>query len=82
MANAAKALGAKILRQHPVDALSKTAAGHWQVKCGEEIFHADRVVVATSFWAREMLLPLGIDMPVYAMEHQEIIRGLIQALMR
>ncbi len=73
MANSAKALGAKILRQQPVDALSKTEAGQWEVKCGEEVFHADRVVISTSFWAREMLQPLGIEMPVYAMEHQEII---------
>ncbi|MEH6454980.1 MAG: FAD-binding oxidoreductase [Cocleimonas sp.] len=73
MANSAKARGAKILRQHPVGAFSKTVTGHWEVTCGDEVFLADRVVVAASFWAREMLQSLDIDMPLYAMEHHEII---------
>lgn len=73
MANSAKARGAKILRQHPVDEITRTSVGHWEVTCGDKFFKADRVVIATSFWAREMLQPLGIDLPVYAMEHHELV---------
>jgi dimethylglycine dehydrogenase len=34
---------------------------------------AKHVVVATSFWAREMLEPLGLNLPLYATEHHEMI---------
>ena len=34
---------------------------------------AENVVVATSFWAREMLAPLGLNLPLYATQHHEII---------
>ena len=73
MANSAKARGASILRQHPVDHIAKLGLGHWEVRSGDEVFQATKVIVATSFWAREMLQPLGIDLPVYALEHHEVI---------
>lgn len=34
---------------------------------------AQQVVVATSFWAREMLAPLGLNLPLFATQHHEII---------
>ena len=37
------------------------------------MFKADRVIIATSFWAREMVAQLGIDVPLFALEHHEII---------
>ena len=36
--------------------------------------------MAASFWSRELLLPLGIDLPIYAMEHHEIITDEIPLL--
>ena len=73
MAQSARARGAQILRQHPAERIVKTERGAWEVRSGEEVFQTDRVIIATSFWAREMLQPLGIDLPVYAIEHHEII---------
>lgn len=73
MAQSARARGAQVLRQHPVESIAKSNLGIWEIRSGEEVFQTDRVIIATSFWARDMLLPLGIDLPVYAIEHHEII---------
>ncbi len=73
MAKAAQLNGAKILRQHPVNGIEKLNDDSWKVISNDEEFYADRVILATSFWAREMLLALGIDVPIYALEHHEII---------
>lgn len=73
LAAAARARGAKILRQHPVDRFARNADGTWDVVSGGECFKTETVVVATSFWAREMLLRLGVDLPLYALEHHEIV---------
>lgn len=65
--------GATILRQHQVDAITATPDNLWQVKAQGKTFNTDRVIIATSFWAREMLLKMGIDLPLYALEHHEIV---------
>jgi len=53
---------------------------HWTVETEKGTIKAQHVVVATSFWAREMLAPLGINAPLYATEHHEIITEAIPAL--
>jgi len=73
LAAAARARGANILRHHPVDAIEQLTDGTWKVVARGEAFTAEKLIVATSFWAREMLLPLGVDMPLYALEHHEIV---------
>lgn len=80
MAQAAKASGATILRHHPVDEISQSSSGMWEVTAKGETFTTKTVVIATSFWAREMLAPLGIDIPVYALEHHEVITAPIAAV--
>lgn len=73
MAQAARSRGATILRHHVVDAIEPNAGGSWSVHSNGSVFTSSIVIVATSFWAREMVEPLGIDLPVYALEHHEIV---------
>lgn len=72
LAKAARGLGASIQRQSPVDALRKDD-GVWVLDTANGPVRAKHVVVATSFWAREMLQPLGLNLPLYATEHHEMI---------
>ena len=72
MAQAARNLGASIRRQCPVNALSFDG-NRWVLDTPKGQITARNVVVATSFWAREMLEPLGLNLPLYATQHHEII---------
>ena len=44
------------------------------------MYLADHVVVATSFWAREMLAPLGLNLPIYPVQHHEVHTDAISEL--
>lgn len=79
LALAARKLGAAVERHCPVIALSRDG-GHWVIETENGSVRASNVVVATSFWAREMLLPLGLNLPVYATQHQEVITQSIPGL--
>lgn len=79
LALAARKLGATVERHCPVAALARDA-GHWVIETANGTVRASNVVVATSFWAREMLLPLGLNLPVYATQHQEVITQSIPGL--
>ncbi|MEO1612969.1 MAG: FAD-binding oxidoreductase [Pseudomonadota bacterium] len=72
MAKAARQRGAEVRLWSPVRAL-RPAAGRWIVETEEETYIADHVVCATSFWTRELLAPLGIDAPLYPVQHHEIV---------
>lgn len=71
-ANAARAMGATIERQRPVTALHPKS-GHWIIETDNGPITAKNVVIAASFWARELLAPLGINAPLYATQHHELI---------
>lgn len=72
VAKSAKDMGAAIQRQCPVSAISRSAKG-WRLETANGTITAQNVVVATSFWAREMLAPLGRNLPLYPTQHHEII---------
>ena len=72
LAQAARGLGAAIERRCPVGAISRSA-GRWALETPNGTVTADNVVVATSFWAREMLAPIGLNLPIYPTQHHEII---------
>ena len=72
MAQAARNLGASIRRQCPVNALSLDG-NRWVLDTPKGQITARNVVVATSFWAREMLEPLGLNLPLYPTQHHEVI---------
>ena len=69
---AAKKCGAAVEKYNPVVKLQPNVDG-WTIETEKGSVCAQHVVVATSFWAREMLQPLGINVPLYATEHHEII---------
>ncbi len=73
MAKAARQNGAEIRTGCHVENLHRQADGTWLVSTTDANFRAGHVVVATSFWARELLQPVGLKLPVYALEHHEII---------
>ena len=72
LAQAARQLGASIERHCPVVELVPTS-GKWVIETPNGTVTAENVVVATSFWAREMLAPLGLNLPLYPTQHHEII---------
>ncbi|MGB0505989.1 MAG: NAD(P)/FAD-dependent oxidoreductase [Pikeienuella sp.] len=72
LAKAARDLGATVQRQTPVNSIYKDT-DHWILETDKGPIRAKHVVVATSFWAREMLQPLGLNLPLYATEHHELI---------
>ena len=79
MAHASRMMGAEIARHTPVQALCPTVDG-WRVETDKGQVAARRIVVATSFWAREMLQDLGLNVPLYPTQHHEIITESISAV--
>ena len=73
MADAAKKLGAQIKRHCPVTKIHQESDGLWLVETEHDSFKAEHVVIATSFWAREMCEQIGLNLPLYALEHHEVI---------
>ena len=72
LAMAARALGASIERRNPVGAITRDGA-YWSLETTNGVVTARHVVIATSFWAREMLQPLGLNLPIYPTQHHEIV---------
>jgi dimethylglycine dehydrogenase len=72
MAAGARKLGVAFKSQSPVTALHKDG-DHWVLETPDGQVRAQHVVVATSLWAREILEPLGLYIPIYPMQHHEII---------
>ena len=81
LAAAARARGARI-REHCRVADLRRHRGEWEVDCGNSRIRAEHVVVANSFWSRELLAPMGLDLPVYPLEHQEIVTGPVPEIER
>ena len=83
LAKAARQLGAEIKTNTPVVAIEKTAKG-WQLtaetETGIETIHAKHIVLAASFWTRELAEQLGLTLPLYALQHHEIITGPVTEL--
>ncbi len=79
LAKAARQAGATIRRQSPVSNL-EWENGEWQVTTPGGIVQAEKVVLANSFWAREMALKLGLSLPLYPLEHHEVVTGPVAEL--
>ena len=73
LAKAARALGGKIIRHCPVEQIIKQADGQWCIKTQNGQVIAEHLVLANSFWAREMATQIGLNLPLYALEHHEVI---------
>ena len=79
VASAARAKGAVIKRHCPVHDLQRDG-NIWILNTETGPIRAQHVVMAASFWTRELLLALGINTPLYATEHHEFITGSIAKL--
>lgn len=79
LAKAARMLGAAVQRQCPVEHIVREN-NHWLLTTAEGDIRAQHVVMAASFWTRELLLPLGLNVPLYATEHHELITESVPAL--
>ena len=79
VASAARTKGAEIIRHCPVHDLQRDRSV-WILNTEKGPIRAQHVVIAASFWARELLLLLGINAPLYATEHHEFITGSIDKL--
>lgn len=58
----------------------RPADGTWAVRMEDTSCLADHVVVACSVRAREMVARLGLNLPVYPVQHHEVRTGPIVAL--
>ncbi len=79
LAKAARMQGAQIRRQCPVVALERKGAA-WDVITADETLRTRHVVLACSFWTRELTEPLGLRLPLYPLEHHEIITEAVPGL--
>ena len=74
LATAARASGARIRTRCPALSLAPASDG-WEVETASGTIRCRQVVIASSFWARQFVRPLGINLPLFALEHHEIITG-------
>ena len=80
LAKVARNLGAGVRRQCPAHKIKQLANGRWEIESENGIIRAEHVVVAASFWTRELALQLGLDLPLYAFEHHEVITDDVEEL--
>ena len=79
MAKAARANGARIKRHCAVDGLKQTTDG-WELTTSQGKVEAEHVVLAASFWTRELAAQVGLDLPLYALEHHEVVTETVPEL--
>lgn len=79
LAKAARQLGATIKTNSPVTGIERAGAG-WRVHLEGKTIEAEHVVLAASFWARELAQQIGLDLPLYALQHHEVITGPVKEL--
>lgn len=72
LAKAARNFGASIEVQCPVQAITPDG-DKWLVQTENGEVRAQHIVMAASFWTRELLQPLGLNIPLYATQHHEFI---------
>ncbi len=80
LAKAAKSRGAKVKLNCPVQFLEHRNDNEWRIHTSEGYYQTEHVVIATSFWARELVQNLGLNLPLYAMEHHELITDQVAEL--
>ncbi len=79
MAKGARNRGAEIWRRCPVHKICRRD-NNWEIVCDKGRVRTENIVLAASFWTRELALQIGLDLPLYALEHHEIVTDPIPAL--
>lgn len=72
MVKSSRKRGASVKRQCPVQALRKEGE-HWLLDTQDGIIRTKHVVMAASFWTKDLLADLDINVPLYATQHHELI---------
>lgn len=80
LARAARDRGAAIKRFCPAEGIEQQGNGTWKIATPDGEVIADHVIVAASFWSRELLQGVGLDLPLYPLEHHEIITDAVPGL--
>ncbi len=80
LAKVARSLGAEIRRQCPASRITPLEGGGWEIGTETGVLRCEHVVLAASFWTRELAQQLGLDLPLYAFEHHEVITDTIPEL--
>ena len=80
LAKAATQRGSSIRTHCRVVGLDRIQNGNWRVETEHGDIFCEHIVIATSFWAREMLEKVGLKLPIYALEHHAIITDKVEAL--
>jgi len=80
MAAGARAGGATIVRNNPVDAIEQLPNGRWRVSTKEGEIDAGIIVNAAGFRANEVAGMVGHHLPMISMEHQFIVTDNIAEL--
>jgi D-amino-acid dehydrogenase len=65
VAEAASKLGVTFIFNNSVDALESRGGRVTGVRSGDELLNADAYIVACGSYSRQLLTPLGVDIPVY-----------------
>ena len=73
LAKAARNRGAEIRCRTRVERIEPLSDGRWRIELTDSVVLAEHVIIANSYWAREMLSPLDINVPVIPLEHHELI---------
>ncbi len=73
MVKAARALGAQVWQHCPVRSLAADPQGGWRLETERGQVQAREVVLTASFWTRALAMQVGLDLPLYALEHHEVV---------
>lgn len=79
MAKAARKMGAVIRTETAAESITKTPGG-WKITTAAVDIIAEHVVLSASFWTRELAVQLGLNLPLYALQHHEVITGPVAEL--
>lgn len=77
LAAGARMYGAQIYIPAPVTGLKPTADGKWDVHTPQGTIHANRIVNATGFWAREVGQMIGFEHPTIPVHHQYVVTATV-----
>ncbi|MGE4250827.1 MAG: NAD(P)/FAD-dependent oxidoreductase [Parvibaculaceae bacterium] len=79
LAKAATARGAAIRRRTPVIDIVPCGRS-WCLTTASTTVRAEHVVLAASFWTRELVEKLGINLPLYPLQHHELVTEAVPGL--
>ena len=80
LAAGARAGGAEIYRQNPVEAIARNQDRSWRVQCRDGDITAEIVVNAAGYRAAEIGRLVGLKLPIVSLQHQYLVTGPIAEL--